>query len=221
MGRPKYTEAERTRIMTAFIRAARTLIEDEGIEQVSIRKIAARTGLNSATMYLYFPDVDVLTTMASMPYLEKYCSTLAADMEETTSPEDRFFRSWDVFSRFAFADPEIFYHVFYHEHSVPLAEIVDRYYQLDPAQVESVRGSALDLLRAGTLSERCWTVLWPVAEARGLSEAEANVANEMSVAYFRQLLEARCKDSADAVKSEHLTQKLNTALELLLKQTEN
>ena len=76
MGRMKYTEEERSRIMISFIQATRKIIDTEGIDQVSIRKIANQTGMNSATMYLYFSNADVLITMASMGYLEKYCRCL-------------------------------------------------------------------------------------------------------------------------------------------------
>ena len=51
MGRMKYTEEERSRIMISFIQATRKIIDTEGIDQVSIRKIANQTGMNSATMY--------------------------------------------------------------------------------------------------------------------------------------------------------------------------
>ena len=89
MGRMKYTEEERSRIMISFIQATRKIIDTEGIDQVSIRKIANQTGMNSATMYLYFSNADVLITMASMGYLEKYCRTLAADMAKMTSKPDK------------------------------------------------------------------------------------------------------------------------------------
>ena len=72
MGRMKYTEEERSRIMISFIQATRKIIDTEGIDQVSIRKIANQTGMNSATMYLYFSNADVLITIASMSYLEKH-----------------------------------------------------------------------------------------------------------------------------------------------------
>ena len=73
MGRTRYTEEERGKIMTLFIQAAREIIDSEGLGKLSIRKIANLTGMNSATLYLYFPDSDVLTTMALMGYLETYC----------------------------------------------------------------------------------------------------------------------------------------------------
>ena len=102
MGRMKYTEEERSRIMISFIQATRKIIDTEGIDQVSIRKIANQTGMNSATMYLYFSNADVLITMASMGYLEKYCRTLAADMTKMTTPEEVLRHTWDVFCRYAF-----------------------------------------------------------------------------------------------------------------------
>ena len=116
MGRMKYTEEERSRIMITFIRATRKIIDTEGIRQVSIRKIANLTGMNSATMYLYFPDSDVLITMASMGYLERYCRTLAADMAKMTAPEEVLRHTWDVFCRYAFEFPDIFYHIFFAFH---------------------------------------------------------------------------------------------------------
>ncbi|MBR3585640.1 MAG: TetR/AcrR family transcriptional regulator, partial [Oscillospiraceae bacterium] len=138
MGRTRYTDEERGRIMTTFIRAAREIIDAEGIDNISIRKIASLTGMNSATMYLYFPDSDVLTTMALMGYLEKYCRALAADMPQMKTPEDALFHSWEVFCRYAFANPCAFQHIFFCRHTFPLAEIIDRYYQLFPDQLKNI-----------------------------------------------------------------------------------
>ena len=156
MGRTRYTDEERGRIMTTFIRAAREIIDAEGIDNISIRKIASLTGMNSATMYLYFPDSDVLTTMALMGYLEKYCRALAADMPQMKTPEDALFHSWEVFCRYAFANPCAFQHIFFCRHTVPLAEIIDRYYQLFPDQLKNISGNVLDMLREGSIEDRSW-----------------------------------------------------------------
>ena len=80
MGRSKYSPEERERIITTFIRAAREIVDLEGVENVSIRKVASLAGFNSATIYLYFKDLDELITLASISYLENYCRTLAADI---------------------------------------------------------------------------------------------------------------------------------------------
>ena len=216
MGRTKYTEEERARIMTMFIRAAREIIDADGIDNLSIRKIAALTGMNSATMYLYFPDSDVLTTMALMGYLEKYCRSLAADMPQMKTPEDALFHSWEVFCQYAFANPDVFRHIFFCRHTVPLGEIIDRYYQLFPEQLKNIRGNVLDMLREGSIEDRSWKVLWPVAMERGMTEQDARVINDMLVSYFRFLLEERLGESEGMLKSTELSEKLKSALSILI-----
>jgi len=216
MGRTKYTEAERDQILVSFIRAAREIMDAEGIEKISIRKIAALTGFNSATMYLYFPNADVLITMASMSYLEEYCRTLAADMPLMRTSRDAFFHSWEVFSRFAFAQPKIFFHIFYEEHTVPLDEIVEEYYRLFPDQLRDIDGIVYDMLRGGTLADRSWTILLPLTKELGISESDARTINEMAIAYFRSLLEKCCRDDAGQIQNEDLIEKLQTALAFLL-----
>ena len=216
MGRMKYTEEERSRIMITFIRATRKIIDTEGIRQVSIRKIANLTGMNSATMYLYFPDSDVLITMASMGYLERYCRTLAADMAKMTAPEEVLRHTWDVFCRYAFEFPDIFYHIFFAQHSVSLTEIIDDYYGLFPEQLHNISGPILDMLHEGLLSERSWKVLWPVAMERGMTEQDARIINDMLVSYSRFLLEERLGESEGMLKSTELSEKLKSALSILI-----
>ena len=216
MGRMKYTEEERCRIMITFIRVTRKIIDTEGIRQVSIRKIANLTGMNSATMYLYFPDSDVLITMASMGYLERYCRTLAADMAKMTAPEEVLRHTWDVFCRNAFEFPDIFYHIFFAQHSVSLTEIIDDYYGLFPEQLHNISGPILDMMQEGPLSERSWKVLWPVAKERGITEQDARVINDMLVSYSRFLLEERLGESEGMLKSTELSEKLKTALSILI-----
>lgn len=220
MGRTKYTEEERGQIMTMFIRAAREIIDAEGIDNLSIRKIASLTGMNSATMYLYFPDSDVLTTMALMGYLEKYCRALAADMPQMKTPENALFHSWEVFCLYAFANPDVFRHIFFCRHTVPLGEIIDRYYQLFPEQLKNIRGNVLDMLREGSIEDRSWKVLWPVAQERGFTENQARIINEMIIAYFRDLLEERCQESDGLLKSVQLSDKMKHAIQLLLRPKE-
>lgn len=47
-------------MMGYFIDAANQIIENEGIESVTIRKVADIAGYNSATLYNYFNDLNHL-----------------------------------------------------------------------------------------------------------------------------------------------------------------
>lgn len=214
MGRVKYSDVERDKIIATFIGAAREIIETEGIDKLSIRRVASFTGYSSATIYLYFPNADALVTLACMSYLEEYCRAIAADMDKMKTNYDAHMHTWDVFSRFAFKSPEIFYHLFYTAHSVPLSETVDSYYKLYPQQLDNIQGPVYEMLLGGSLAERCLKVLWPLAQERGISREDCELMNDLSICYFRKLLEQCCEGGCDA---EALRVKQMNCLEYMLK----
>lgn len=92
-------QEKRKRIMSYFINATIELMEKEGIENLTIRKVAEQAKYNSATLYHYFSNLDELELFASVKCLDEY-------MQETLihKAEERIFRSgiWD--SGAAFAD---------------------------------------------------------------------------------------------------------------------
>lgn len=217
MGRAKYSESERERIIITFIRATREIVDLEGVESVSIRKVAARAGYNSATMYLYFKDIDELITLASMSYLENYCRTLAADIPQMTTPLDTYIHTWEVFCQYAFTYPNVFYHLFYKPHSASLEETIQRYYTIYPNQLENISGTLYKMLHSGTLENRNRQVLLPLAEAGLIDAANVDVINDLTVCYFRKLLEDKC-EQAGALASGRQTERFIAAVHFLLNQ---
>lgn len=55
-------------IKKLFIDTTVTIIKEEGVEKVSIRKIAKITGYNSATLYTYFKNLDYLILLSSIKF---------------------------------------------------------------------------------------------------------------------------------------------------------
>ena len=214
MGRVKYSDVERDKIISTFIGAAREIIETEGIDKLSIRRVASFTGYSSATIYLYFPNADALITLACMSYLEKYCRAIAEDMDKMQTNLDAHMHTWEVFSRFAFNSPEIFYHLFYTAHSLPLRETVDSYYKLYPHQLDDIQGPVYEMLLGGSLEERCLKVLWPLAQERGISRKDCELMNDLSICYFRKLLERCIHEDCEV---EALLADMMNCLEYLLK----
>lgn len=52
-------QEKRKRIMSYFINATIELMEKEGIENLTIRKVAEQAKYNSATLYHYFSNLDL------------------------------------------------------------------------------------------------------------------------------------------------------------------
>ena len=216
MGRYKYSEEERTKIITSFLRCTRDIIDFDGIEHVSIRRISQAAGFNSATIYLYFKDADELVTLACMGYLEAYCRTLAADLPQLRSSREIYVHTWKVFALHAFSNPQIFYHLFFADHSRPLNQIVARYYEIYPGQLLSTDATIREMLLKGDLRERNMQILQPLCEAAGCSADKAELINDLTVCYFKMLLEEN-RHEVGAIAANRQVTRLLQAIEFLLR----
>ena len=167
-------------------------------------------------MYIYFKDADELVTLASMSYLENCCRTLAADIPQLSTPREIYVHTWRVFCQHAFASPRVFCHLFFYPHSQPLSETVARYYEIYPNLLSSSDVFVRDLLLAGDLSQRNRRVLQPIAAELGFDEAQTDLINELTTAYFKKLLEDHQGENG-SIAAERRVQKMLDAIDLLFR----
>ena len=62
---------QKTRMVKYFVDATIDIIEKDGYESVTIRKVADIAGYNSETIYNYFDNLEHLLFFASMHYLRE------------------------------------------------------------------------------------------------------------------------------------------------------
>lgn len=87
------------------------ILEDEGPEKVSMRRIAREVGITPMAIYHYYPDREALlksVTDAEFGKLLSFCEA----RQKRTSHEDRLVRIMDGYLDYAFARPRIFDFVF-------------------------------------------------------------------------------------------------------------
>ncbi len=215
MGRMKYSETERIQMIATFLKATQQIINEEGLEQISIRKVAKIAGFNSATIYLYFQDLDELITIASMGYLEEYCRQLEANTPKISSAYEIYLYTWKLFCQFAFKNPQIYYHLFYNTHSKPLNESVAKYYQLFPNALSHCSSTIWEMLHSGSLEKRNYQVLYPLVKEGMIEEESVELINDLTLCYFRKILESVCENPN--LDSEEQTKKVLDAVCFLLK----
>lgn len=189
MGRAKYTEEERAAIVASFINATRELMDESGIDAVSIRKVANKVGCSSAMLYLYFTDLDELLTLAAVSYLEDYCKDLVLKVDEEEDVESTYYRTWEVFCRHTFRHPRVFERLFFEGDTSRLDELVKEYYSIYPRQLNNISGSVLKMVLSGDLATRNMSVLEPYAQKLGYSQDETSLLNDITLSYFRTCLE--------------------------------
>lgn len=145
---------KKKRIMIYFIEATEKLIEEEGIDGLSIRKIATEAGYNSATLYNYFEDLEHLILYASVRYLRDYIAELQKPLTRGMNALESYRVIYEIFSERVFHSPEIFYNMFFGHYSGKLNLVLQQYYQLFPDELVGHKGSTLNMLSQGNIFER-------------------------------------------------------------------
>ena len=173
---PKEIRKQRTLIY--FIEATQALIEEEGIDNLTIRKIAARAGYNSATLYHYFDNLDQLITYASLKHISLYNREFAESVTDNMTERQKFILMWDIFIRQTVLHPHAFASIFMHQpDSENLAEIFAQYNKLFPEDAMPPSGTVYNFDQYASLTERNMTVIERIHQEEGHISPQANEIN--------------------------------------------
>ncbi|MED4585798.1 TetR/AcrR family transcriptional regulator [Brevibacillus choshinensis] len=102
-------EIQVKRMLQYFVDATVQLIEEEGIENVSARKIGERAGYTSSTIYNYFDELSHLIYFASMRFVKEYLQELPEYLERGQTYVEKYILSWECFCKHSFEKPQIYY----------------------------------------------------------------------------------------------------------------
>ena len=104
---------QKVRMVKYFVDATIEIIEKEGYEAVTIRKVADIAGYNSATLYNYFDNLEHLLFFASMRYLQDYIDQLPIYIKNANNSRDVYLLVWQCYVDCAFRNPKIYYAIFF------------------------------------------------------------------------------------------------------------
>lgn len=180
-----------------FIEATQELIDAEGIEHISIRKIAEKAGFHNSTIYLYFKDVDQLILFASLKYFTEYSKALSELSTWHLKPRENFMAIWDFFAQTAFRNPQVFYNFFFGKYSTQLDVMIEQYYNYFPEERKKYSSDIEDMYYSNNIYDRCMQILLPIAKTKSrIDESNLETANDIMVSYLKYLLEQKCQDSS-------------------------
>lgn len=106
--------------MRIFIEATKSLMDSVGEEGLSIRKIAAKAGYNSATIYNYFQDLDELMLFGSVSFFRDVFQKVLEGRTDDMTWKDRYIYFFRSLASVSFRKPKAFYNMFYGPHSEEL-----------------------------------------------------------------------------------------------------
>ena len=194
MGRPSMSAETIRNNKIALINAAMEMIHESGIQSVSARSLGARVGMNSALIYRYFRDIDELVLFACVHALQEYTNDMVVSSSDLDPDNDEsydaeiYMRSWKLFCKHAFNNPEEYNTLFFSRHSADLPDVIREYLELFPPERDTSSDVFLEaMFRTTSLQDRNLLLLLPLLEGQR-PQGDIILVNDMTIAFFYALL---------------------------------
>ena len=168
-----------------YVNTVYDMMVNEGVDQVSIRKIAKALGVSSTLLYRYFDSLEHLMIYASLRWLRPYLKDLSdMDVEELNSPEGYFYM-WERFSVYCFANPQVFNNIFFVKHPYPLEPIFKKYYSMFEEDLFCLDNIKRSYLTEDSLELRNMHALKNTMRSYNLSEHILDQTNKLHIYIFK------------------------------------
>lgn len=145
---------KKKRMLCYYIEATQHIIEEEGIENLSIRKISAKAGYNSATLYNYFEDLEQLICYSLISCVMKYFISLNKLFDIKNKSYITFLLTWREYAVFSFQKPKIYTQVFYSKDSDNILKHINPYLEFFPNHDFNENSESYKRILGNSIEER-------------------------------------------------------------------
>ena len=167
-----------------YVVQASRIIKKEGVEAISIRRIAAELGCSSASMYRYFQNLDELLFYAQLDALNEYILDLSKCEKEWNDIWDVHFGIWRSYAKEAFKKPQAFEAVFYRNINRDLGEALKEYYEMFPDAIIQVSPFIKEMLEIPSYYQRDYYICKLLVAEGKISEENAKKLNHIICTLF-------------------------------------
>lgn len=195
-------ELQKKRMMGYFIEAAKKIVEEEGAEAVTVRRVADLAGYNSATLYNYFDNLEHLIFYASMQHLKDYVIALPDFIKESKNSIDKYLRVWRCFCQFSFNNPKVYHSIFFNKYSTSIKDAIQQYYWIFPEELGEQPNGLLKMLVKSDIYDRNKALLEAcVADGLILNEHIEDI-NEMTLLVYQGMFMRFMSEQAEFTPDE-------------------
>jgi len=191
---------KRLRMMGYFITATDEIIQNEGIEKATIRKIADKAGYNSATIYNYFNDLEHLIFFTKISHLETYKERLYKEIENDLDPLEELKEVFRIFVEETFKNPNDFYDLFFSKYSLELNETVTLYHKIYPERLKTDNQRVKSMLSRNDIYKRNMALVDNCVESGYFDETIAGKINELMILTYSGLLNKYLETDSDDIQ---------------------
>ena len=203
-----------------YVQTAYQMILEEGMSNVSIRKLAKRIGCSSAVLYKHFDNLEYLLVLASIPFLNTYIEKFGEYKDKRNENAIEYnLILWKVFIEEAFRNPEPYKLMFFGKYSDYFTEAINELYRLSPVSMSFIIKDAFStlIMMGGDLTERDFTLLRLAVKQGRLTYEDAELLSTVNVMIFKGYLDLALEHLDDGEKREEIGMECFGRIEKLVK----
>ncbi|WP_226528784.1 TetR/AcrR family transcriptional regulator [Metabacillus niabensis] len=214
-------ELQRTRMWKYFLDAAAEVIEEEGIEHMTIRKIADRAGYTASTAYNYFKDLSHLKFFAAMRFTSDYVKELPHYMDQGENTVEKWLYSWECFCKHSFEQPEIYSVIFMDNLGSSLQSMFDDYYAIHQHELTGLPEDLQSILMEYDFSKRSVLYIQGAVEEGFLKEENVQMIADITLMVWKGMMNTYMNKRRGYTKDEAVKRTLRLVTECVLNVVES
>lgn len=172
-----------------YIEAAFNLLERDGLEGVSIRKVADEVGCSSAALYRHFPDISKLVAVASIRFLRDYIEDAAVLSKVDLNPLELNLQLWECLAYYSFRNAAVYENMFFGPNvSEIYSDAAHDYFEEYPEDISGLKDFMYEMFMNATIEDRDRILLDRAVELGMLSPESADYLIKVDSLLFRGVL---------------------------------
>ena len=187
------------RIMTMknLINSAKSIIDEEGVDSITIRKVGERAKLNSATIYNHFENLEHLKIFACLFVFDEYIDDIKNYISEDNNPIENYLAIWECFIKHTAKNMDAYHTIFFNSLERSMCEYIDEYYKLFPFDNKNYGKYIDNMLSNSILENRNIVLLEEIAEYGSIRKEDISWINDITVYLYESVLFRMYKSSID------------------------
>lgn len=179
---------QRNRMLKYFIDATVEVIERDGMDNVTIRKVTDVAGFTSSTAYNYFKEFSHLIFFASMRFMKDYTEELPEYMERGSNVAEKWMYSMACFCKHSFRHPKVFSAVFINKLGTTADELLTHYYEIYEQDLLGLPEEIKPYLLEHDLTKRGNQYLQKLADEGFLLQEDVEILSESIMLIWKGMM---------------------------------
>jgi AcrR family transcriptional regulator len=177
------------RIIRIFINSTIDIINNEGLENVTVRSVAKKSGYNAATIYNYFDNNRQLIFFASLSFLKDYFKDIENIIKANDKePIKQYLKLWEIFCNYSYQNPKIYYSIFGENIDEDFKSLIEKYFKVFPENFDYSPADYLPVLTDSYSVDNITKPLLDCIELDCISKEDAKMIDESSMLYYHGML---------------------------------